>query len=131
MLSERLLMVLCQERWKLQGDTGCYTLRNSRTKAVVDLSQPFRLTGLQQQCTLEMTARDSSSRHDVESSSIRVGLKHSGKLQEGKFSPDTTLFTVVKTIMPDLLEIQASPPIFLKFMHVTYPIKDIERITLR
>ncbi len=108
-------------------------LRNSRTKAVVDLSQPFRLTGLQQQCTLEMMARDSSSHHDVkiESSSIRVGLKYSGKLQEGRFSPDTTLFTVVKTIMPELLEIQESPPNFLKFVHVTYPINDLENITLR
>ncbi len=105
----------------------------------MDLSQPFRLTGLPQQCTLEMMARDdsSSSRRDVkkiDSSSIRVGLKHCGKLQEGRFSNDTTLFTIVKSIMPELLEIHElspPPPICLKFMHVRYPITDLEKITLR
>ncbi len=117
----------------MEGDTSCYMLKNPRTKAVVDLSQPFRLTGLQQQCTLEMVPRDSShgvKMESMESSSIRVGLKHSGKLQEGKFSPDETLLTVVKAVLPELLESQA-PPMLLRFMHASFPITDLERVTLR
>ncbi len=108
-------------------------LKNPRTKAVVDLAQPFRLTGLQPQCTLEMVLRDSSHGVKIEPmkpSSIRVGLKYSGKLQEGKFSPDETLLTVVKVVFPELLESQA-PPMHLRFMHILVPSTDLERVTLR
>ncbi len=101
----------------------------------MDLSQPFRLTGLQPQCTLEILHKDNNRQgvkiESVESSSVRVALKCSGKLHEGKFSPDATLLTIVQTIMPALLESQISPSIQLKCMHVTYPIKDFERVTLR
>jgi hypothetical protein len=99
-----------------------FSMRHSSRKTPVDLSQPFRLTGLHQNTTVELVPGEGKKA----AGQVRVGLRMpGGERAEGSFSSNASLWDVLEQLAPHLL---LSGPV-LQFMRAAYSGEDGLRST--
>eukprot|EP00953_Heterococcus_sp_UTEX-ZZ885_P003083 2201-Heterococcus_DN1.PRE.1 len=113
-----VLVDACKEHGIEASAAASYALQYKRT--TVDLSQPFRLTGIPQNTTLDLKEVGSASGN----STVRVGVKlPSGKRLQGSFAASTALDAMLRELLTgagmDCTEL-SSDSTTLQFMRSTY-----------